>query len=301
MPTPHADVFLQGYLARNTRSTRVGSVQPQWLSWVVALLLALGTTTGLMVDYPATAMGVWVLVASVVGTRRLRPLVLLQGALMTVAAIFALQGVDALRLYTPALLWLAAGSTASFWLSRSAAIWHLSRSNAREAALLHQLCAVWARSDGSCLKEIDLEGRLLAMAVKRQEVIEVYEPGDTTDVVDQLRALGVRIAVDDFGTGYSTLGSLKSFVPDTLKIDKQFLNEVEHDAADQAIVRGVIEMAHALNMTVVAEGVECAQQKAMLEQLDCDQIQGYLLSPPIGPTAFAEQFLQRCNVPSPML
>lgn len=140
---------------------------------------------------------------------------------------------------------------------------------------------------------IALEEHAIAPHLLELELTEsvMHEQGGATGVVDELRAMGVRIAVDDFGTGYSTLGSLKSFVPDTLKIDKQFLNEMEHDAADQAIVRGVIAMAHALNMNVVAEGVECAQQKKMLEQLECDEIQGYLLSPPIEPKAFAERFL----------
>ncbi|MDR8016821.1 sensor domain-containing protein [Ectopseudomonas guguanensis] len=117
-------------------------------------------------------------------------------------------------------------------------------------------------------------------------------------VVNQLKSLGVRIAVDDFGTGYSNLGNLKSFVPDIIKIDKGFLRDMVTDAADQAIVRGVIDMAHALHMTVVAEGVECIEQKRLLERLHCDQIQGYLLSPPVDATTFEREFIAHCAMPA---
>ncbi|MFC3608242.1 putative bifunctional diguanylate cyclase/phosphodiesterase [Stutzerimonas tarimensis] len=125
----------------------------------------------------------------------------------------------------------------------------------------------------------------------------MHQVNGATATVNALKAMGVRIAVDDFGTGYATLGSLRSFVPDIVKVDKSFLEGMMTDAADLAIVRSVIDMAHALNMTVVAEGVECEEQKAMLEQLNCDQIQGYLLSPPLPPQAFAERFLDRTPTP----
>ncbi|WP_407295365.1 EAL domain-containing protein [Stutzerimonas zhaodongensis] len=125
------------------------------------------------------------------------------------------------------------------------------------------------------------------------ELTESIMHADETavEVVNQLKKLGVRIAVDDFGTGYATLGSLRSFVPDVVKIDKSFLQNLVGEPADQAIVRSVIDMGHALGMTVVAEGVETQEQCAFLEQLRCDQIQGYLIAPPIEAQSFSERFV----------
>jgi diguanylate cyclase (GGDEF)-like protein/PAS domain S-box-containing protein len=113
------------------------------------------------------------------------------------------------------------------------------------------------------------------------------------EIVSKLKALGVRIAVDDFGTGYATVGSLRSFVPDVVKVDKSFLEELVSTPADQAIVRSIIDMGHALGMTVVAEGVETEEQRTILEQLGCDEIQGYLISPPIEAPRFTERFVTR--------
>jgi diguanylate cyclase (GGDEF)-like protein/PAS domain S-box-containing protein len=97
----------------------------------------------------------------------------------------------------------------------------------------------------------------------------------------QLSAAGIHIALDDFGTGYSSLGYLRSFPIDVLKIDKSFINELAHDAPSLRIVRTVIDLGHALNMVVVAEGVETAEQCAMLKRAGCDLIQGYWLSRPM--------------------
>lgn len=119
----------------------------------------------------------------------------------------------------------------------------------------------------------------------------MHADGTAVEVVNALKTLGVRIAVDDFGTGYATLGSLRSFVPDVVKIDKSFLQTLVSDTADQAIVRSVIDMGHALGMTVVAEGVETLEQRAFLEALHCDQIQGYLIAPPIDADRFSARFV----------
>ncbi|WP_185856166.1 EAL domain-containing protein [Vreelandella populi] len=119
----------------------------------------------------------------------------------------------------------------------------------------------------------------------------MHEADRCTEIIKGLKALGVRVAVDDFGTGYSTLSSIRSFVPDTVKIDRCFLRDMESSPSDLTIVRSVIEMAHSLDMTVVAEGVETHEQKQLLERLQCDQIQGYLLGPPIVSDAFYEAFL----------
>jgi EAL domain-containing protein (putative c-di-GMP-specific phosphodiesterase class I) len=107
----------------------------------------------------------------------------------------------------------------------------------------------------------------------------------------QLRTLedmGVRIALDDFGTGYSSLAYLRRFPVDTLKIDRSFLHDAASTAADAAIVRGIIALAHALDMEAVAEGVETEEQLALLGAAQCDAVQGFLFARPLEPAALEE-------------
>lgn len=110
-----------------------------------------------------------------------------------------------------------------------------------------------------------------------------------------LRDIGMKIAIDDFGTGYSSLAYLSRFPIDKLKIDIAFIREVPHNAQDSAIARTIIELAHSLNLQVIAEGVETPEQLAFLTQNGCDQVQGYLFSRPL-PTQELESLLreQRC-------
>lgn len=95
-----------------------------------------------------------------------------------------------------------------------------------------------------------------------------------------IRALGVRIALDDFGTGYSSLNYLRAFPFDTIKIDKSFVQGLEQQESTLAIVRAVIALARALNMTTIAEGVENASQLAILRREGCDRAQGYYFAAP---------------------
>ncbi len=99
--------------------------------------------------------------------------------------------------------------------------------------------------------------------------------------LQRLRAMGVKISIDDFGTGYSSLAYLRRFPIDTLKIDIAFIREVTSNPQDAAITRTIIELAHSLNLRVVAEGVETQAQLAFLKAAGCDQIQGYLFSRPL--------------------
>jgi EAL domain-containing protein (putative c-di-GMP-specific phosphodiesterase class I) len=96
-----------------------------------------------------------------------------------------------------------------------------------------------------------------------------------------LKDIGVRISLDDFGTGYSSLSYLKRFPIDTLKIDQSFVREIATDRNSASIAEAIIAMAHRLNLTVIAEGVETEDQLAMLRDRDCDEIQGYLFCKPV--------------------
>jgi len=122
--------------------------------------------------------------------------------------------------------------------------------------------------------------------------IEITETGLLRDpegvgrTVSALRAIGVSVAIDDFGTGYSSLSHLKRFPIDTLKIDRSFVADVLTDRDDAAIVYAVIALAHALEINVVAEGVETEEQRVLLAQQGCGAYQGYLFSRPLPSAAF---------------
>ncbi|MEZ5117009.1 MAG: EAL domain-containing protein [Candidatus Nanopelagicales bacterium] len=120
-----------------------------------------------------------------------------------------------------------------------------------------------------------------ALVLEVTESAVVDATGPTLAVLRRLREQGVHVAIDDFGTGYSSLSSLRSLPADVVKIDRSFISGVLRDGGDEAIVRGVIAMAHATGRTVVAEGVETEQQAARLAQLGCDLAQGYWYSRPV--------------------
>ena len=112
----------------------------------------------------------------------------------------------------------------------------------------------------------------------------------TVALLDRLKQLGVRILVDDFGTGYSSLAYLKRFPIDSLKIDKDFVRDLSTNGEDRAITRAIISLAHTLNLKVIAEGVESAQQLEILRREHCDEAQGFYFSQPVPPRQLARLF-----------
>ena len=118
-------------------------------------------------------------------------------------------------------------------------------------------------------------------------VLEVTESGAMRDLpatlrmMEQLRVLGIRFSIDDFGTGYSSLAHLKRLPVDEVKIDRSFIKELEVQGDDDLIVRSTINLGHAMNLKVVAEGVELASSWDALGRLGCDLIQGYFVSKPL--------------------
>jgi len=116
---------------------------------------------------------------------------------------------------------------------------------------------------------------------------------NTIYTLRELKAFGVRISMDDFGTGYSSLNYLKQFPIDTLKLDQTFVRDVTTDPIDAAIVSAVIQMAHSLQLTVVAEGVETQGQLDFLRKQRCDTIQGYYFSRPLAADDIEEFLIER--------
>jgi EAL domain-containing protein (putative c-di-GMP-specific phosphodiesterase class I) len=104
----------------------------------------------------------------------------------------------------------------------------------------------------------------------------------------ELEQLGTRLAIDDFGTGYSSLGYLKRFPLSTIKIDRTFVRDVCRDSDDRAIVTAIMAMAKSLDLTVTAEGVERPDQAALLRELGCEQVQGYLYGRPVEAAEFVK-------------
>ena len=129
------------------------------------------------------------------------------------------------------------------------------------------------------------------------------------EILGELRALGVRIAVDDFGTGYSSLSYLRELPIDELKLDRSFVQPMAGDPRAAAIVRSTIDLAHALGMTMVAEGVEDEETANQLAGSACDTVQGYYYARPLPAPhletwldrwhALVHPRLRRCNWPGP--
>jgi EAL domain-containing protein (putative c-di-GMP-specific phosphodiesterase class I) len=125
------------------------------------------------------------------------------------------------------------------------------------------------------------------LTLELTEGVVVRDPALAVERLGELRALGVRISVDDFGTGYSSLTYLKGLPVDEVKIDKGFVKGLGTDEADRAVVRAVVDIAHTLGLTVVAEGVEETSQEDVLRSLGVDEVQGYLHARPMPAQAMA--------------
>jgi diguanylate cyclase (GGDEF)-like protein len=164
-----------------------------------------------------------------------------------------------------------------------------------------QDCCAWRRAGNEVGVSINLSARQLtdpdlvedvrvildqtgldpsAVTFELTESILVTGAGGSRAALEQLKRLGVRLAIDDFGTGYSSLSYLAELPVDDLKIDRSFVSRLGRDAQSLSMIGAVVELAHALGLSVVAEGVETAAELAELERSGCDEAQGYLLGRP---------------------
>jgi diguanylate cyclase (GGDEF)-like protein/PAS domain S-box-containing protein len=142
----------------------------------------------------------------------------------------------------------------------------------RQASLVQTVAEV--------LQSTRLEPRYLELEVTESMVM--HDAPQVLAMLDELKELGVKIAVDDFGTGYSSLSYLKRFPVDRLKVDRSFVEHMTTEADDATIVRAIIALGHNLGLKVVAEGVETAQQARALRAYQCDEAQGFLFARPVS-------------------
>ncbi|WP_432474723.1 EAL domain-containing protein [Amphritea sp. HPY] len=139
------------------------------------------------------------------------------------------------------------------------------------------------------LMKYDVDQKLLNLEITENTLIESREKGSLDFEV--IRDMDIGISIDDFGTGYCSLGYLKSYPVGTLKIDKSFIDNITENERDASIVKAIITMAHSLDMSVVAEGVETSGQNDFLLENGCDQIQGYYYSRPLPVDQFEDLVL----------
>jgi len=133
------------------------------------------------------------------------------------------------------------------------------------------------------------------------ESMLMQNPDMAISTLQALKEKGVSISLDDFGTGYSSLAYLKRFPLDAVKVDRSFVQDIAADSDDASITRAVITMAHHLKLKVVAEGVETAEQLALLITHQCDIIQGYFFSRPLPPSAMTDLLLADQRLPAHLL
>jgi EAL domain-containing protein (putative c-di-GMP-specific phosphodiesterase class I) len=136
----------------------------------------------------------------------------------------------------------------------------------------------FAATVGSILMETGLRPDALMLEITESQVME--QMSGILANLHELQALGIRLSIDDFGTGYSSLARLRSLPVDELKIDRSFVQEIDGLTDDPPLVAAIVAMGHGLQLHVVAEGVETAEQLEFLLRAGCDRVQGYLLGRP---------------------
>jgi diguanylate cyclase (GGDEF)-like protein len=149
--------------------------------------------------------------------------------------------------------------------------------------------------------EAALHRHAVPAALLEVEITESAMMGDQDAILAELaaiRGLGIKLHVDDFGTGYSSLSQLQRLRMDVLKVDRAFTAELDNSREGRVFFEAIVSMAHALGMTVVAEGVETAQQLQILRELNCNEVQGYFIARPMSAEQMEQRFLQAAAVPA---
>ena len=141
------------------------------------------------------------------------------------------------------------------------------------------------------LTDTNLNPQYLELEITESSIME--DVASNIELLRELKSIGLKLSIDDFGTGYSSFEYLKLLPVDILKIDLSFIRDITENADDAAITKAIIQVAHTLKLEVVAEGVETTDQFRLLEQLQCDKIQGYLVAKPAAPSEAFERRLTK--------
>jgi diguanylate cyclase (GGDEF)-like protein len=184
---------------------------------------------------------------------------------------------------TQAKLWLDAGHT-NFWVSVN-----LSARQFQDQQI--------AKKIGQIMHETRLPGRTLRLEVT--ESVAMKDLQYSIKLLRQLNDLGIHLSLDDFGNGYSSLGYLRTFPLNVLKIDRTFIQDLEVNKNSAAIVTAIITMGHLLNLEVVAEGVETESQLTFLKSQFCDEAQGFLFSQPVPAQIMGAILNKKVSYPTP--
>ena len=139
---------------------------------------------------------------------------------------------------------------------------------------------------GNALSVHDLPPGSLELELTESALID--DRDRALGILNELKRIGVQIAMDDFGTGYSSLSYLSGLPIDCLKIDRAFVMRLDKDGRDAALAQAIVSMGHALGLRVLAEGVETREQLARLRSQGCDEGQGYFFAKPAAPDALGE-------------
>ncbi len=159
---------------------------------------------------------------------------------------------------------------------------NLSALQFQDAQLAHKLQTL--------LTELELSPAWLELELT--ESVLVDDVPTSLEQLQRIKNLGIQVSMDDFGTGYSSLGYLQQFPFDVLKIDQCFIRNIDSNPKNAAIAKAIIQMAHQLNLQVIAEGVETEAELNFIQKHGCDDFQGYFVSPPVPPEKFKELLLE---------
>jgi EAL domain-containing protein (putative c-di-GMP-specific phosphodiesterase class I) len=168
--------------------------------------------------------------------------------------------------------------------ARQCAIWHRSGLELRVAVNVSARNLTDDDLPAAVLRAVTAAGISVAdLQIEITETAVFSDPAKAEAIVGRLHGIGVSVAIDDFGAGYTSLAMLQTLPIDTLKIDRRFITHLIDNPVDQAVVRNVVQLARDLGMASIAEGVTSPHVWAMLADFGCDEIQGYVLTPPLPP------------------
>lgn len=141
------------------------------------------------------------------------------------------------------------------------------------------------------LVETKIDPSALEIEITEMSMLDYTE--NLIQTIEELKSLGITISIDDFGTGYASLGYLKKFPVDVLKIDRAFVQDIQSGKSGVAMISAIISLAHAMELKVVAEGVECEDELQVLQKYGCEFVQGYYFSKPLSVTDFTKEILEK--------